>query len=195
MRVSAKERKGQLISATLELMRREGVQSITMRAIAKEAGAPLASVNYCFEDKSALMDAAAEAWLTNLNRFSRDTPVHRGLRGAVEHVAEGYWRLLEEEPTSLLAEVELILWASRNAEVNPLAAKIYPAYEKEVGEIFTAAAQNHGDQCLIDMTTFARSFLMIYDGAVLQYITNPKAVDHRAMFFMMVDALLLKAGV
>lgn len=195
MRVSAKERRAQLISAALELMRREGVQSVTMRAIAKEANAPLVSAHYCFEDKSELMDAAAEAWLNNLNRFSRNTSVHLGLRKAVEQVADGYWRLVEEEPASLLAEIELILWASRNAAVSPLAAKIYPAYEKEVGDIFTAAAQNNGEQCLIDMTTLARSFLMIYDGAVIQYITDPKAVDHRAMFFMMVDALLIKAGV
>ena len=36
---------------------------------------------------------------------------------------------------------------------------------------------------------------MIYDGAVIQYLTDPKAADHRTMFFMMLDALLIKAGV
>ncbi len=36
---------------------------------------------------------------------------------------------------------------------------------------------------------------MIYDGAAIQYMTDPKATDHRAQFFMMIDALLIKAGV
>jgi hypothetical protein len=36
---------------------------------------------------------------------------------------------------------------------------------------------------------------MIYDGAVLQYMTDPEATDHRAHFLMMIDALLIKAGV
>ena len=195
MRVSADERRGQLISATLELMRRKGVQSVTMRAIAKEANAPLATAHYCFDDKSELMDAAAEAWLKNLNLFSQEISIHQGLRKAVEQVADEYWRLLTEEPASLLAEIELILWATRNAAVSPLAAKIYPAYVVELGRIFSSAAQNNGDHCLIDMTTLVRTFLMIYDGAAIQYMTDPKATDFRAMFFTMVDALLIKAGV
>ena len=44
------------------------------------------------------------------------------------------------------------------------------------------------------MPALVRSFLMIYDGAAIQYITDPKATDHRANFLMMVDALLVKAG-
>jgi AcrR family transcriptional regulator len=195
MRVSAKDRKEQLISATVELMRREGVQSVTMRAVAKEANAPLATVHYCFSGKEELMEAAAEAWLKNLSSFSGEVPVHVGLRKAVEQVAEGYWRALEEEPASLLAEIELILWATRNAPVSSLAAKIYPAYEVELGSIFSSAAQNNGDQCRIGVPALVRSFLMIYDGAAIQYLTDPKAADHRALFFMTLDALLIKAGV
>ena len=43
MRVSSSERKEQLIAATVELMRREGVQSVTMRSIAREANAPVSA--------------------------------------------------------------------------------------------------------------------------------------------------------
>lgn len=195
MRVPAEERKEQLISATVELMRREGVQSVTVRAIAKEANAPLATAHYCFSGKDEIMEAAAEAWLKNLSSFSGNVPVQLGLRKAVEQVAEGYWRALEEEPASLLAEIELILWATRNAPVSPLAAKIYPAYEVELGNIFSSAAKSSGEECLIGFPMLVRSFLMIYDGAAIQYLTDPKAADHRAIFFMMVDALLIKAGV
>lgn len=194
MRVPADERKEQLISATVELMRREGVQSVTVRAIAKEANAPLATAHYCFSGKDEIMDAAAAAWLKNLSRFSGHVSVE-SLRKAVEQVAEGYWRALEEEPASLLAEIELILWATRNAPSSPLAATIYPAYEAELGQIFTSAAKNSGEECLIGFPMLVRSFLMIYDGAAIQYLTDPKAADHRGMFFMLVDALLIKAGV
>jgi len=195
MRVSASERKEQPIAATVELMRREGIQSVTMRAIAKEASAPLATAHYCFSDKDELMDRAAEAWLKNLSRFSSDVPVHLGLRKAVEQVAEGYWRALEEEPASILAEIELILWATRNAATSPLAAKIYPAYEVELGNIFSAAARDSGEECRIGFPTLVRLFLMIYDGAAIQYMTDPEAADHSTQFFMMIDALLVKAGV
>lgn len=195
MRVSSSDRKEQLIAATVELMRREGIQSVTMRAIAKEANAPLATAHYCFSDKDELMDKAAEAWLKNLSRFSNDVPVYLGLRKAVEQVAEGYWRALEEEPASILAEIELILWATRNAGASPLAAKIYPAYEVELGNIFSSAAEASGEECRIGFPTLVRLFLMIYDGAAIQYMTDPEPADHSARFFMMIDALLVKAGV
>ena len=190
----AEDRKEQLISATMELMRREGVQAVTTRAIAKEANAPLATAHYCFGNKDELMDAAAGAWLKNLNSFSNDIPVHLGLRKAVEEVAEEYWRALEEEPASILAQIELILWATRNEATSPLAPKIYPAYEGELEKIFSAAALSTDTQCLPDIPTLASSFLMIYDGAALQYMTNPKKTHHRARFLMMVNALLINTG-
>lgn len=194
MRMSAEDRREQLISATMDLMRRKGVQAVTTRAIAKEANAPLATAHYCFGSKDELMDAAAQAWLKNLNSFSSVIPVHLGLRKAVEEVAEEYWRALEEEPTNILAQIELILWATRNDSTSPLAPKIYPAYEGELEKIFSAAALGADTQCLLDIPALASSFLMIYDGAALQYMTNPKKTHHRTRFFMMVDALLTNAN-
>lgn len=47
----------------------------------------------------------------------------------------------------------------------------------------------------MDVAALTRSFLMIYDGAALQYITDPTATAHRTLFFMTLDALLTKAGV
>ena len=194
MRVSAEDRRKQLISATMELMRREGVQSMTIRSIAKEASAPLAAANYCFGTKDELMEAAAEAWFEYMSRFSSDIPVHLGLRQAVEQVANGYWRSLEEDSANMLAQMELILWATRNAADSPLATKIYPAYEVELGKIFSTAAHNSGELCLITFPLLVRSFLLIFEGAAIQCMTDPGAIDHRALFFLMIDALLIKAG-
>ena len=53
------------------------------------------------------MEAAAEAWFDYMSRFSSDVPVHLGLRKAVEHVAEGYWRSLQEDPTNMLAQTRI----------------------------------------------------------------------------------------
>ncbi|MFK0002686.1 TetR/AcrR family transcriptional regulator [Paenarthrobacter sp. NPDC090522] len=194
MRIPAEERREQLIAATVEIMRRQGVQGVTIRAIAKEANAPLAIVSYCFDGKDQIMDAAAEAWLRNFSRFSRDAPVHLGLRKAVESVAEGYWRALVEEPANILAEIEMILWATRNAPESPLAAKIYPAYIMELGNIFASAAMHSSEESRIDIPLLVSSFLMIFDGAAIQYMTDPTTATPKTMYFMMIDALLTKTG-
>jgi len=73
--------------------------------------------------------------------------------------------------------------------------KARSAYDAEQGSTFSSAAQSSGDQCLIDLATLARIFLMIYDGAAIQYMPTPQATDHRAQFCMMTEALLIKAGV
>ena len=99
---------------------------MTIRAIAKEANAPLATAHYCFSNKEELMEAAAEAWFKNLSRFSSGVPVHLGLRKAVEQVADGYWRALEEEPASILSEIELILWATRECRRQPAGRENIP---------------------------------------------------------------------
>ena len=161
MRVPAKERKEQLISATVDLMKREGVQSVTLRDIAKEADASLSTVHYCFSDKDELMDAAAVHWLQRMCRFSTDVPVDSGVRKAVEHVAEGYWGLLVESPEDILAQVELVTWATRNRAVSPLAAKIYPAYELELSNVFSTAAENSGEDCTIGLGALARAFVAV----------------------------------
>ncbi|MCG2624436.1 hypothetical protein LVY72_21340 [Arthrobacter sp. I2-34] len=41
----------------------------------------------------------------------------------------------------------------------------------------------------------ARAFIAIFDGAALQYMADPDAAGHKDRFFMMIDAILAKAGV
>jgi AcrR family transcriptional regulator len=194
VRVSAIERREQLISATVGLMQREGIQSITLRAIAKEADAPLATVHYCFRDKDELMDAAAEHWLQRMSSYSSDVPAGLGLRKTVEYVAEGYWGSLVEDPAGILAQIELVTWAIRNSATSDLRLRIYPAYEKELGNLFAAAATSQPGDHKIDGHALARRFLAVFDGASLQYIADAESSEHRRNFFSTIDALLTGTG-
>lgn len=55
--------------------------------------------------------------------------------------------------------------------------------------------EKRGDECRRGYPELVRAFLTIYDGIAIQYMADRDAGDHRERFFMMVDALLLKAGV
>src|SRR5690606_2231136 len=104
MRVPATERKEQLIRATVELMRRDGVQTLHLRAIAEQAGSSLAAVHYCFEGKDDLLRHAVEYWLrrmVDLPDVEADSE-SRGLEGAFDRIAVSFWTALEEDPNDVL---------------------------------------------------------------------------------------------
>lgn len=52
------DRRGRIIDAVIELLGREGISGVSMRAVAREAGVSLGLVNYYFEDKTNLIREA-----------------------------------------------------------------------------------------------------------------------------------------
>ena len=52
------DRQGRILEATVDLLAREGIAGVSMRAVAREAGVALGLVNYHFEDKVSLIRAA-----------------------------------------------------------------------------------------------------------------------------------------
>lgn len=52
------DRPGRILEATSELLAREGISGVSMRAVAREAGVSLGLVNYHFADKTSLVMAA-----------------------------------------------------------------------------------------------------------------------------------------
>ncbi|WP_328857635.1 TetR/AcrR family transcriptional regulator [Williamsia herbipolensis] len=59
-RLSIDQRRVQLIDCALDLAQRTGMSSVTVRAVAEEAGVSLGIVHYCFDSKDALMAAMIE---------------------------------------------------------------------------------------------------------------------------------------
>ena len=52
------DRQSRILQATTDLLGREGIAAVSMRAVAREAGVSLGLVNYHFEDKTSLVCAA-----------------------------------------------------------------------------------------------------------------------------------------
>jgi AcrR family transcriptional regulator len=52
------DRQARILDAVLDLLARDGISGVSMRAVAREAGVALGLVNYHFEDKASLIKAA-----------------------------------------------------------------------------------------------------------------------------------------
>jgi AcrR family transcriptional regulator len=64
--MSQVDRRRQLIEAAIRVLQRDGVGHVTTRAIAAEAGAPLASIHYTFGSKDEIVRSAFDQVITDL---------------------------------------------------------------------------------------------------------------------------------
>lgn len=191
MRISAAERKQQLINATVDLMRTRGVQALTLRAIAEHAHAPLATVHYCFHDKDELVAAAVDYWLRLMvDDMSNDAGGAGGLRATVHRLGARFWEGLEQNSQDVLAQLEVITWAMREQPTSGLAGLIYSRYETELALLFAKALADAGEEASIPVEQLARAFLVAIDGCSLQALADPAGSHYRAVFSQLVDGLL-----
>ncbi len=112
-----------IVEATLRVIGARGADAVTHRAVAAEAGVPLASTTYYFASKEALVREAFE--LT----------IERSLALVDEHAARtrgharstGWWRWptrsCADADAPLAAQFELMLEAGRRPELRDLAAR------------------------------------------------------------------------
>lgn len=195
MRVPATERRQQLIEAAIRLMWTEGVERTSLRAIAREADAPLASIHYCFEDKDALLRAAIDQWLSELvGTLAEDIKIEGGLRSTVKRIASDYWANLEENPPNVLAQLELALWAMRGDAHQALARSIYPRYEEVLTDLFDRALASASEESTVPTALLARTFVGILDAGSLQYLADPASPLAKQVFDLMIDSMLTSAG-
>lgn len=193
VRVSTADRREQLIDATINVMRRDGVQAATMRAVAAEAGAQLATVHYCFEDKDALFAAAIQRWLRVMITDAISFSIEGGMREAAQQMVRAWWFALESTPNDAMAQFELPLWAMRN-DKRLLASTIYPAFITELSAMLSKSLEAAGETCMWDVERFSRALLVVIDGCSLQYLSDPTS-RARALCEDMLETLLLRANI
>ena len=113
------ERRKTILDASVRLMTREGLRAVTHRAVAREAGVPLAATTYYFDSKEELLTEALRLLVTHeidlLSARSAElgaeisTPDQLASALADALTARG-----EEDRRMLLAKFEIYLEAARN---------------------------------------------------------------------------------
>lgn len=131
---STVDRQGRILQATVDLLAREGIAGLSMRAVAREAGVALGLVNYHFEDKVSLVRAALERVeeqdLAMLDADPEATPRDRLLSGLRRFAEPGFL-------TTQYLSLRLQLWALASVHedferINTRAQKRYRARLSEL---------------------------------------------------------------
>jgi AcrR family transcriptional regulator len=132
------DRQARILEAAIDLLARDGISGVSVRAVAREAGVSLGLVNYHFSDKTSLLKAALlrveEQDLAMLDSDPDASPEER-LRTALRRVADPAYLT-----TDYLA-LRLQLWALARADVafEEINASAQKKYRKGLTELIAAA--------------------------------------------------------
>jgi DNA-binding transcriptional regulator YbjK/catechol 2,3-dioxygenase-like lactoylglutathione lyase family enzyme len=168
------DRRAAILEATLRLIGDRGADAVTHRAVAAEAGVPLASTTYYFDSKDALVQEAFEL------AVERSTGLlERTLGAAAGSPAELVDRLVElslaqlaGEDAPLAAQYELLLEAGRRPELQPAARSWSDSYREAISRAVAGAG-------LSDPERTAGGLIAALEGALLAELSTPSE-DPRA---------------
>ncbi len=195
--VESAERGRQIVSAARTVITRDGVAAATIRAVAKEAGIPLGTLQYVFPTKQQLMRAVTEGLIEDVVGVLRTTAK---LDGGLEHVlGEGvrrFWAdLVVGDLPSQLAQYELTAYSLRTEGLQDVARRQYEGYTDAVTEWLQASAGRAGEDSSVATRQFARLIIAAVDGLILQYVVNPDPDRGWADIEALIGMIVRHAGV
>ena len=186
-RARGERRRQAILEATLTLVGRQGAGAITHRAVAEEAGVPLAATTYYFSSKSELVREA----LTYAAETDRETTTR--LAAALEQVksAEELARILGDHVTEwlgpgravLVSHYEISLEGARRPELAAISRAWTDRYVQVLAEPLArlGSATPQRDAWIV---------VTAFDGMVLDELSGPRPGFERETLRPALDRLI-----
>jgi AcrR family transcriptional regulator len=189
-RVSATDRRRQLVEAAFRVIGAEGFAAATTRRICAEAGAPVAAFHYCFASKEELLAELTEATVAALvdaqagGVLVRDS-VHASLRATLRE----YWATVEADPNREVVLTGLTQYALHEPSLAGVAARQYEAYHRTARLTLESLAEGCGVSWTRPVAELARMLVVVTDGVVIAWLVDRDGDAARAALDAFADAL------
>jgi DNA-binding transcriptional regulator YbjK len=164
------DRRHEIVDATLRLIGSRGVDAVTHRAVAAEAGVPLAATTYYFASKAELVREALELVIArSVDLVEQRTAVAGGLGcdQLVDRLTAFAAAQMDDPYAPLIAQYELMLEAGRRPELRPLAERWTIAYMQGLTNLVRASP-------LPDPERSAELISALIEGALLEQLAAPR---------------------
>lgn len=115
-RVSAGERRADFVNAAVQVIATHGIDGATTRRIAEAAGAPLATLHYCYDSKEDLFADVYEFVGRRFQEVLTSPDPSADLRTTARHLLRGLMECYLESADFAAAALELVSWAARQHE-------------------------------------------------------------------------------
>lgn len=173
--VEASVRSKQLVAAARSVLAREGVENVSLRAVAAEGGVPLGTLQYVFPSKERLLQAVIEDVVAEIvGVLESAVQPDGGLAQAIRQGVTTFWsHLVADQVPVQIMQGELLNHALRTPGQEHLARWQYERYVSVVAEWFREAADRAGESCAVPFARLARVLLAGLDGLIVQYVCDP----------------------
>jgi TetR/AcrR family transcriptional regulator, regulator of biofilm formation and stress response len=171
-------RRGEILEATLRVIGESGVNGVTHRAVAQEAGVALASTTYYFDSKDALVEEALEQMIF---RSIEDVRRFTACSGAIDQDElidriVGFADAQINDPLAFLtAQYELMLESGRREHLHPLLRRWTVAYMDGFNHLVQSAG-------LPQPVATAELITNFVEGALLNHVATPSDDFLKARF-------------
>jgi AcrR family transcriptional regulator len=166
-RLPAGQRRGDFISAAVQIIAERGVHGATTRRIAERAKAPLASLHYCFHTKEELFLAIYEEMSASQIREGFHVREGSGLGRAAAGLLRQIKAWIEKSDTYAQAQLELFFWVRR--QDGDLAKRVYQLYLDMLEGLLREGLRPDDDVNLVGV--LARTIASVADGLIPQWLT------------------------
>jgi TetR/AcrR family transcriptional regulator, regulator of biofilm formation and stress response len=169
---AASDRERPLMEATLRLIGRKGIDGVTHRAVAAEAGMSLGAITHHFQTRDALVDAALRFALTREVGRLRALALSLqnqafDLEGWISSLVDWYSRELKTQAEIHIACYEAFLAAARNPRHRPVVVEWFETW-RQSAELALRAAGSSAPR------RHAELFVSALIGILLQQLAAPR---------------------
>ena len=174
-RMSAEDRRAQLIDAAIRVMTREGVAKATTRAIAAEAGMPLGVFHYAFRSKAELMAVVTRTIAQQSKAEIDAATLSGGSDDPFELIVSGLYAYFDHvvaHPGQHLVTYELTTTALRDPELEEVAKQQYDYYLGELESLLVAVAKLLDFEFTVPVPVVTRYVFSVTDGLALNWLAR-----------------------
>lgn len=166
-RISAQERREQLVEAAIRVMSNEGFSKATTRRIAEEAGTTQSVFHYAFRDKNELLTAVGAITQEVENVLRRSVDPTQGLAQAINDAVRGVWSYVQRDDGLQLMQYELTIFCRRTEGFEWLAEWQYARYTSSTLDLFSESLNNQ--KINIELSALVNFIVAAVDGLIIQY--------------------------
>lgn len=175
------KRRSELLLAAQRVFARKGFHAAKVADVAAEAQVSQGTVYHYFENKEVLLMEVFEAWETDhlQQELQNSLTAEPSAVGRLTLIAQASARRLGSAFDLLSTEVEFWSHIPRHAAIRKGFRRMFAQMADDVGQVIQQGI-NSGEFRSIDAAMLARLLIATYDGLVLQWLADKKAIDWQA---------------